>query len=247
MILLHVVDQVLDTDTLFSNIEKIPVFNILVLIILPFLGGLAGFFLLTSAISNMVSMYKLQMRGIPTKTLIIRQVSTGALIVIFAMLIEGLIGYNGAFGLFVRDLGGPLRVDMYVTRALTRWNHFETIHTIGWCAILNGIIQGVLSRGEKWKNIPAMIRNYTIITVAVVALTIPVWIGVGIIVPGYPWAYSPLSGVQICMPKIGVDNFGYILVSPFLAMLAVSKGAIISIPCCFLCGLNYRYCDVSAA
>ena len=223
MILLHVVDQTLDTDTLFSNIEKIPLFNILVLMIFPFLGGLAGFFLLTSAISNMVSMYKLQMRGLPSKTLVVRQISTGVMIVIFAMLIEGLIGYNGAFGLFVRDLGGPLRVDAYVTRALTRWNHFETIHTIGWCVIVNGIIQGVLSRNEQWKNVPAMIRNYAIIAVAVLALTIPVWSGLGVIVPGYPWAYSALSGVQICMPKIGVDNFGYILVSPFLAMLAAPK------------------------
>ena len=223
MILLHVVDQTLDTDTLFSNIEMIPLFNILVLLIFPFLGGLAGFFLLTSATSNMVSMYKLQMRGLPTKTLVVRQVLTGVMIVFFAMLIEGLIGYNGAFGLFVRDLGGPLRMDAYITRALSRWNHFETIHTIGWCVIMNGIIQGVLSRKDQWKNVPAMIRNYAIIAVAVLALTIPVWVGVGLIVPGYPWAYSPASGLVISMPKLGVDNFGYILVSPFLAMIAAPK------------------------
>ena len=136
------------------------------------------------------------------------------------MLIEGLTGYNGAFGLFVRDLGGPLRVDAYITRALTRWNHFETIHTIGWCVIINGIIQGVLSRNEKWKNTPRMIRNYAIIAVAVIALTIPIWIGVGVIVPGYPWTYSKVSGVLISTPKLGVDNFGYILVSPFLATVS---------------------------
>ncbi len=223
MISLHVVDRVLNTNVLVANINKIPLINILVMIVLPFLGGMAGFFLLVSAIANMVSMYKLQQRGLPTDKLVVRQILTGALIVIFGMLTEGLIGYNGALGGLVRDLGGALRWNTYIVTALTRWNHFETIHTIGWCVILNGVIQGALSRREQWKNVPGMIRNYAIIAVAVVALTIPVWIGVGILVPGYPWAISPASGSPIYMPQIGVDNLGYILVSPFLAMLAAPK------------------------
>ena len=74
-----------------------------------------------------------------------------------------------------------------------RWNHFETIHTIGWCVVFNGIIQGALSRKEQWRNVPVMIRNYALIAIAIVALTIPVWIGVGILVPGYPWARSAAS------------------------------------------------------
>ncbi len=223
MISLHVVDQVLDSNTLFSSINNLPLANILVLIILPFMGGLAGFFLITSAIANMVSMYKLQEKGLPIRALVLRQIFTGLLIVAFGMLSEGLIGYNGAFGLLVRNLGGTINWSSIITRALTRWNHFETIHTIGWCVVFNGIIQGALSRREQWRNVPVMIRNYALIAIAIVALTIPVWIGVGILVPGYPWARSAASGQQIYMPMIGVDNPFYILISPFLAVLAAPK------------------------
>jgi hypothetical protein len=220
MISLHIISDSLDLNTLFADINNEPFINVILLIVLPFLGGLAGFFLLTSAISNMVSMYKQLEKGLSAKDLIIRQILGGLLIVAFAMLAEGLIGYHGAFGQMIRGLGRTPDWVAYANTALSRWNHFEAIHTIGWCVVFNGIIQGLLSRNEQWKNVPRLIRNYIIIAVIMVVLTIPVWIGVSQLVPGYPWARSPVSGQQIYLPQIGKDNFLYILVSPFLAILA---------------------------
>jgi hypothetical protein len=53
-----------------------------------------------------------------------------------------------------------------------------------------------------------------------VGLTIPVWIGVSKLVPGYPWLQSSTTGGQLYLPQIGVAPVGYLLVSPFLAALA---------------------------
>jgi hypothetical protein len=83
---------------------------------------MAGFFLLISAASNMVSMYRRLENGQSTNTLIAQQVIGGALLVLFAMLTEAVTGYNGAFGIFVRDLGGTYRWALYSQIALSRWN-----------------------------------------------------------------------------------------------------------------------------
>jgi hypothetical protein len=220
MICLHVVDTVLNQKALIADINNQSLIGIGSAFVLPFLGGLAGFFLITSAISNMVSMHKQQEKGLSARGLILRQVVGGVLIVFFAMLTEALIGYNGSFGQFVRDIGGTYRWDFYAQTALSRWNQFETIQTIGWCVILTGIIQGLLSKNGGWKNTKRLIKWYTVIAVAVIALTAFVWIAVGQLIPGYPWAKTLTSGLRLYTPLIGVDNFGYVLISPFLAALA---------------------------
>jgi hypothetical protein len=220
MIALHVVNGILNTDALMGNLSNQPLISLLSLVVLPFLGGLAGFFLLVSAASNMVSMYRRLENGQPTNILIMQQVIGGALIVLFAMLTEAVTGYNGSFGIFVRDIGGTYRWPTYLQIALSRWNWFETLHTIGWCVILNGLIQGIISRKEQWKNVPRQIRTYLIVAGVMVVLTIPVWIVVSKLVPGYPWAQSTTTGGQLYLPQIGVAPVGYLLASPFLAALA---------------------------
>ncbi len=220
MIVLHVINGILNTDALMNNMSNQSLLSLLSLVVLPFLGGLAGFFLLVSAASNMISMYRRLEKGQPTSTLILQQIIGGALLVLFAMLTEAVTGYNGSFGIFVRDLGGTYRWASYLQIAASRWNWFETIHTIGWCVILNGLIQGIISRKGQWKNTPHLIRTYLIIAVVMVGLTIPVWIGVSRLIPGYPWAQSSSTGGQLYLPQIGVAPIGYLLASPFLAALA---------------------------
>jgi hypothetical protein len=220
MIGLHVVNGILNTDALLNKVSSVSLISLVSLLVLPFLGGLAGFFLLVSAASNMISMYRRLEKGQPTSTLILQQVIGGALLVLFAMLTEAVTGYNGSFGLFVRDLGGSYRWATYLQTALSRWNWFETIHTIGWCVILNGLIQGFISQKERWKDSSHQIRTYLIIAAVMVALTIPVWIGVSKLVPGYPWLQSSTTGGQLYLPQVGVAPIGYLLVSPFLAALA---------------------------
>ena len=49
MLCLHVVMDVLDVNQLMGAINDVSILNVLALIVLPFLGGLAGFFLMVSA------------------------------------------------------------------------------------------------------------------------------------------------------------------------------------------------------
>jgi hypothetical protein len=226
MIGLHVVNGILNTNALLDHMSSNSFLSLLSLVVLPFLGGLAGFFLLVSAASNMISMYRRLENGQPTSTLIMQQVIGGALLVLFAMLTEAVTGYNGAFGIFVRDLGGTYRWATYLEIALSRWNWFEMIHTIGWCVILNGLIQGIISQKGQWINVSRQIRTYLVIAAVIVVLTIPVWVGVSKLVPGYPWQESTLMGGQLYLPQIGVAPIGYLLASPFLAALAAPMGPV---------------------
>jgi hypothetical protein len=173
MLNLHVIMHVLDVDRLLDNFDGIPLVNMVALIVLPFMGGLAGFFLMVSAMGNMVSMYRHLEAGKSTQSLIIRQMMGGFLLLIFAMLTEGVIGYQGALGNFFRSLDNIPNTNWQVM--LYRGWHFETIHTIAWCIILNGLIQGLLSKNGKWKDTKYMFKMYTILAIIVLALTPLMW------------------------------------------------------------------------
>ncbi len=96
MLFLHTILHVLDIDGLLDQINDIPMINIVALIILPFLGGLAGFFLMVSAIGNMISMYRHLQAGRNIKDLAIRQIMGGVLLLIFAMISESMLSIHGA-------------------------------------------------------------------------------------------------------------------------------------------------------
>ena len=93
-----------------------------------------------------------------------------------------MIGYHGAVGeniqqalcrlLQTRPLE-PIKWSWDV--ATWRFNHFETIHTIAWCIILNGIIHGYLSSKEKYRDKAKLIKTYILLAVVVLALTPLMW------------------------------------------------------------------------
>ena len=58
MIGLHTLSLALNIPHLLDKLSELPLVNLIALAIIPFYGGLAGFFLLVSATSNMVSMYR---------------------------------------------------------------------------------------------------------------------------------------------------------------------------------------------
>jgi len=68
-----------------------------------FLGAWAGFFLLVSAFGNMISMQNSLKKGKSVSELIRKQVVKGCLLLIFAVLTESLLGYNGYLGNFRGD------------------------------------------------------------------------------------------------------------------------------------------------
>ncbi|MHA1213423.1 MAG: hypothetical protein ACTSSH_13310, partial [Candidatus Heimdallarchaeota archaeon] len=218
MLFLHIVQRTLDYDNLLADMDALPMINLFALVLIPFFGGLAGFFLIISSASNMVSMYKDLEKGKTVKSLVFKQIIGGVLLLIFAMLCEGLIGYQGLLGNFFKNLTNPAATEWQVM--LWRWNFFETIHTIAWCIIINGCIQGLLSLKGNWRNTKNMIISYIVLAVGVIGLTQLVWYLVGLI-PGYPFGSYPSGSDHILyLPWIGTESFWQILRAPFLNMLA---------------------------
>nr|NHJ84967.1 DUF1624 domain-containing protein [Asgard group archaeon] len=217
MLLLHMIADTLDIDNLLSDINSIPLINLLALIILPFLGGLAGFFLLVSATGNMISIYRELNRGHSIKGIVLKQIISGIVLLIFAMFCEGLIGYHGTFGEIFMHLDNPSAAPWQIYRY--GWNVFETVHTIAWCLIINGCVQGLLSLKDNWKNTKRMVISYIILAIAIVGLTQPIWDLVNYAIPGYPFATYP-NGHSFATPWIGSEPFWDIFRAPFVTALA---------------------------
>jgi len=236
MIGLHTLSLVLNIPDMLADMNNLPLINLVALIIIPFYGAIAGFFLIISAISNMVSMYKDLEKGYSVKSIVLKQIIGGVLLLIFAMLCEALIGYHGAFGNFFKFLDDPAAyfpydqilnfehwgeaVDYNWQTLLFRWNHFETIHTIAWCLIINGCVHGLLSLKKNWQNRKQMIISYALLAVAIIALTQPVWSLVKAIIPGYPFGIIPETGNVMFTPVIGEDSWWRIITAPFFSALA---------------------------
>ena len=107
MVILHFITDCLNSKELIDNMSDIPLLNALLFVILPFLGGLAGFFLLVSSTSNMVSMMKHLKGGKSVRSLVIKQLFAGVVLLIFGMVCESLTGYHGTFGKFFLNLDNP--------------------------------------------------------------------------------------------------------------------------------------------
>ncbi|MDZ7820417.1 MAG: hypothetical protein U5N26_00625 [Candidatus Marinimicrobia bacterium] len=223
MLVLHMVMHTLNVDAITEDFSGVKFIEFILMIVLPFCGGLAGFFLMVSAAGNAISMENALQRNISPSSLARRQVLGGFILLCFAMLVEGLIGYHGDLGVFVHeslkaasdpDLG-PVRWNW--DHSLWRFNHFETIHTIAWCIIINGIIHSILVSREKYRDKRKLIRAYVGLAVIVLLLTPAVWGAVHCIIPGYP----AQEGTYLASyPRIGENPFGYFLLVFFLQPLA---------------------------
>ena len=225
MILLHSIGDLLDIETLLAgdNINQIPIINLVALLVLPFLGGLAGLFLLASAISNMVSIQKNLLRGKSVLSIAIKQVIGGFVLLIFAMLTESITGFHGTFGEFLLD--PRTRVFFDVNWVSRRWAYFEMIHTIAWCVIVTGIVQGIISINEGWRKPRRQMLIYVILTVIVIVSTKFIWSGLynGLIGTGdgigYPWGTNA-DGSLMREPDIRTAGFRAVLVGIFVNPLA---------------------------
>jgi len=218
MLFLHVILHVLDIDGLLAQINDIALINIVALIILPFLGGLAGFFLMVSAIGNMISMYRHLQAGKSVNALIFRQIMGGVLLLIFAMIAESIFGIHGAIANLMKTLDNVSNWNWQVI--LYRSYHFETIHTIAWAIILNGIVQGILSRKEGWKNTNRLIKIYAVLIVIILVFTPIMWGLVQLIIPGYPFVNNPLTGKSVQYPYLGISQWWEFITLFFFNVIA---------------------------
>jgi len=223
MLILHTIMHTIDIDTLMADMSTVTFIEYLMLVLLPFSGGLAGFFLMVSAMGNTVSMeYELKRNSSPFE-IGKRQVMGGFILLFFAMLVEGLIGYHGDVGVNIHlalkaasnpDLGPAKWVWDHV---LWRFNHFETIHTIAWCIIINGAIHSFLVSKEKYRNKNKLIKTYILLAIAVLILTPLAWGFAKIIIPSFP---VQLGNYTLSYPIIGVDSFWRFVLVFFLEPLA---------------------------
>jgi hypothetical protein len=213
----------LDVNALLADINNLPLINVVALVVLPFLGGLAGLFLIASSISNMVSIQKNLKRGKSVSSIVIKQIIGGFILLLFAMITEGLTGYHGSLGHFVLNLNNP-PISFYIGTAITQWATFETIHTIAWCVIINGSIQGLLSIRGWWNKPKRQMIVYIILIVIVFISTKFIWSGIynglkgdnGI---GFPWG-SYADGSVMHWPSLRTSGIKAILVGIFVNPLA---------------------------
>ena len=200
MLFLHVVMDVFSIDEYINKLDEVGAINLLALLIIPYLGGLAGLFLMVSAMGNMVGMRKNLEKGFGTWSIAKKQVVGGLLIVIFAHILEATLGYHGSLGQIMDNLNNldGIGTEWSVDAWKSNGYHFETIHTIGWCVILNGIVQGYIA--SKWdlsKDSKKIIKIYWFLVGIVLLMTPLIWELVSTLIPGYPWENS------MWRPKIG--------------------------------------------
>ncbi len=223
MLVLHMIMHTLNVDAMTADLSTVRLIEFVMMVILPFGGGMAGFFLMVSAMGNTISMESEFGLNTPARSVAGRQVTGGLILLFFAMLVEGVIGYHGDIGVFVHEslkaasdpsLGA---VQGFWDHSLWRFNHFETIHTIAWCIILNGIIHSALSSREKYRDRNKMIETYIYLAVAVLVLTPLMWGLAKVIIPGFPVSEGDFT---LSYPRIGEASLGRFILVFFLQPLA---------------------------
>lgn len=171
-----------------------------------FFGAWAGFFLLISSVTNMISISRKIAKTNNPSAVYLKQVLNGFLLLVFAMLIESITGYKGYIGEKIFD--SSVNINDYLYRAY----HFETIHAIAWCNILNAITHALLTKWHGRQNIKKIIISYCILAFFIFILTPLMWKLADLILPGYPSAKYPDSKIRVQYPLIGQSTFfDYIL------------------------------------
>ncbi len=175
MVFLHTLMRWVDKGAVIDSIGSQELFVVFILVSAVFFGAWAGFFLLVSAVGNMISMQKSLERGADATGLAIKQIFGGFILLMFAFLSESAIGYHGALGEIALHGSSYIESGAAYEVFINRWAHFETIHAVAVCVIINGAVQAILARNGGWKNYKKKIRIYAILAVIVVVLTIPAW------------------------------------------------------------------------
>ncbi len=226
MIWVHTMQRFVFREKLYNEMGEYSLFVIIFLVAILFLGSWCGLFLMVSSTGNILSMQKGLEKNPNVGSFVFKQVIGGSLLIIAAIITESITGYNAFAGQAV--YGHPNQWIMILYRGF----HFETIHAVGWCVILNGITHGLLSLKEGWKKINRNITIYLILIFIIVIVTPSVWRFVQTIIPGYPYElrepfwgtffgqYVYFSDLQLQYGVIGYDKFGYLVKLFFLAPLS---------------------------
>ncbi len=220
MIFFHLLEDVYNMSWINtqSGLSNAPIIAILMLSIGLYLGAWAGLFLMVSAIGNMLSMYNSLEKGTSVKKVVVKQVVGGFILLVFGFLAEGTLQYYAVFQTIIYP-----PVDF--SRILWKGYTMETIHTIAWCMMINGITQGILSVNHGYLKIRRNIIIYSVLAILILLLTQPIWDWVKTLIPGYPFAsYNyPQFNRNIAKPSIGATFDEYILKALLMAIAGVPE------------------------
>ncbi|NMC04023.1 MAG: hypothetical protein GYA24_02365 [Candidatus Lokiarchaeota archaeon] len=213
MIFLHLVDDLYDLSwtTTQAGLDNHSIAEIFLLIAGIFFGSWAGLFLLVSATGNMVSMHDALEKGKTVRSVVIKQVVGGFILLLFGFLAEGTLQY---YGLFQTVRMGT----MDFTRIIWKGFTMETIHTIAWCMIINGFVQGLLSLNHGHSKAKRNMIVYAILAIVVVIATQPIWDWLKTIYPGYPFTSTGYMDRIVQNPGPDAGAGEYILKFFFLPL-----------------------------
>ncbi len=160
-----------------TNLDQLLQKNILIILsvlLLAFFTGWAGYFLIISAIVNALAMSKSASKGNNPVQILVKQLLTGVGVLVAAALTDGLIGYYGYFGSALRSGNWAYSrfINIFVGRSFFM---METLHTIGWCMIINALVHFLLIRKNGFKKLKRNIIIYAILTVVVIIASPFIW------------------------------------------------------------------------
>ncbi len=224
MIFIHSLMRWVNRGPIMTDMGSYSLFAVIFFMAALFMGAWCGLFLMVSATGNMMSMHNSLERNPKVRTTVIKQIIGGFLLLFAAMITESLTGYGGYMG--------SVALGNFTSWQQIFYNgfHFETIHAVAWCVILNGITQGFLSINGGWKKINRNIAIYIILALIVVVLTPSVWDLAARIIPGYPYELRTFDwhifgqtipvNSKVQMGYLGHDSVWRLLLLVFLGPLA---------------------------
>ena len=209
VVFVHVFSDLFNQSAILSNLDATPLSFIIVLLIILYLGTWGGMFVMISATGNMFSMYNSLERGKSARDVALKQIVGGFILMFFSMLVEGVLQRYAFLGTLIPGWG-PIDP----TRIIWHAYSMTPVHCLSVCMIINGIIQGILSRNKGYLNFKRNIFVYAVLGIIVLFLAQPIWDFADMLIPGYPNANYPseygLPGdYTVCMPLMG---------SPFLTI-----------------------------
>ncbi|MGA1873255.1 MAG: hypothetical protein ACMUHY_06240 [Thermoplasmatota archaeon] len=209
MAALHVFGRVYDSSWLGTDqMSDKSLLHITGLLSLAYFGGMAGLFLMVSATSHTLSIQGQLRKGKKLESVILRQMSVGIVLLIFAFLAESTIGHHGFLGRMAYydvSTGTSLMeaVSANSARVLYRGFHFMTLHTIAWCIIINSAIQYFLYRKGGIEKIARNVKIYIGLSALTILLTPLMWWIAGMVVAGYPFGTYPGTDLMVQYPLAG--------------------------------------------
>ena len=168
MLIIHLLLHIWD-KTWLDDLPAAPIAAVLFMVILVYLGGWRGLFVMISGTGNMIAMQKAMKKGVPWYNVVKKQLIGGALLLIFAALSESFLGYDGWIG------QGILRDNWQFEAYLYRTFSQHTIHAVAWCLIINSILYGILVGLIGYKRIHVLAIIYGLLAIAVVVCTDWLW------------------------------------------------------------------------